>query len=297
MKAVWSLWTKPLRSESGWTWPSQKHHLLAWVLSVETARRHYPETALFTDDEGAEMLIDGMGLGFDRVSTALNALHDRDPEWWALGKVYTYSLQSEPFVHIDTDVFLWNKLPDRLETADVFAQNPEYFDGRCMHYPLERIGHAINAVNGWLPKELSHGLSAGDWYKAANCGIMGGNRVDFIRYYAGLALKFMEDPRNRAAWSFLDHKWSMCCVFEQYLLTACIDYHRNFGRSSFGDVGIRYLFESESDAAHEAVRVGYTHLIAGAKQNLTLLDHVERRVRRDYPELYERCLEYIEKIK
>ena len=51
------------------------------------ARRHYPTTCLVTDDEGARLLIDGLRLPFARVSTALNALRDEDPEWWALGKI------------------------------------------------------------------------------------------------------------------------------------------------------------------------------------------------------------------
>ena len=108
-------------------WRSQAHHLFSWVLSLETVRKHFPRTAVFTDDEGARLLIDQLGLEFDEVSTELNALDQHDADWWALGKVWTYRAQSEPFIHFDSDVFLWNALPDLLTSASVIAQNPDVF--------------------------------------------------------------------------------------------------------------------------------------------------------------------------
>jgi hypothetical protein len=90
MRAVWSFWTKPFHAYYKGNWASEKHHLLAWVLSVETARKHYPVTALITDDDGARLLVDGLGLQFTCVSTALNALPNLEHEWFNLGKLYAY---------------------------------------------------------------------------------------------------------------------------------------------------------------------------------------------------------------
>ena len=79
MRAIWSLWTKPMRTGNSWAWLSPLHHLLSWVLSVELAKKHYSDTALFTDDQGARMLVDGIGLEFNSVSSELNALDNYDP--------------------------------------------------------------------------------------------------------------------------------------------------------------------------------------------------------------------------
>jgi len=68
-----------------------------------------------------------VALSFSNVSTEINALAGYDPGWWALGKLYSYSVQQDPFVHIDSDVYLWKLLPSHLESADVFTQNPESF--------------------------------------------------------------------------------------------------------------------------------------------------------------------------
>jgi hypothetical protein len=36
--------------------------------------------------------------------------------------------------------------------------------------------------------------------------------------------------------------------------------------------------------------MGFTHLIAGAKRNPQVAKTLERRVQRDYPEYYDRCI-------
>lgn len=274
-------------------WINERHHLLSWVLSVETARRHYPHTSLFTDDKGAEMLIDAVGLQFEHVSTELNVLDRHDPDWWALGKVYTYSLQSEPFVHIDSDVFLWNPLPARLESAAVFTQNPEYISYGSSYYRSENFEFAINAVNGWMPEELDSYFPFGGVLKACCCGILGGNRIDFIKYYANLAIKLLEDPRNQPAWILLADKIGDNVIFEQYLLSACIKYHKGREGSPYKDIDIQYLFESAGEACTNAEKAGYTHMVSIIKKNRALMESLEKRVQRDYPEYYKRCIRVV----
>lgn len=292
MRAVWSFWTKPLKR--GWSnWTSEFHHLLGWVLSVETARKHYPQTALVTDDAGAEMLIEGIGLQFDHVSTILNDLNSHDPDWWAFGKMYAYRLQKEPFVHIDNDAFLWSRLPERLELADVFAQNLEYISFGKTYYHPEQIEYAIRSVNGWTPEEIDYHVSADGTFKAACCGIMGGNRIDFIHYYADLAIRMMEHPDNQAAWRSLNERITLSLIFEQYLLAACIEYHKNRQNSPYSDIRDEYLFESMSHAQEQAAAVGYTHLIGPAKRNKMIIERLEKRVQKDYPDYYERCINFI----
>ncbi|MDD5036498.1 MAG: hypothetical protein PHE55_17275 [Methylococcaceae bacterium] len=292
MRAVWSLWTKPFKHGRCY-WASEFHHLLGWVLSVETARKHYPETMLVTDDAGAEMLVEGIGLQFDHVSTALNELNFHDPAWWAFGKMYAYRLQEQPFVHIDSDVFLWNRLPERLESASVFAQNPEYHNLGSTCYHPEQIEHAIRSVNGWIPDEIDYYMPVDGVFKAACCGIMGGSRVDFIRHYADLAITMMEHPDNQAAWLSLNDRMSLSLIFEQYFLTACVEYHKGKQDSPYGNIHDEYLFESMGDAHEKAALVGFTHLLGATKQNKQVSERLEKRIMKDYPKHYERCLRFI----
>jgi hypothetical protein len=297
-RAVWSLWTKP--PHHWWQWTSTKHFLLAWILSVETARQHYPETVLVTDDEGARILVDGLGLDFNHVSTELNALHSHDPDWWVLGKLYAYRAQTKPFIHLDYDVFLWKAPPERLSCAPVFTQNPEYFPFAFddAWYRPHVYDVAVKAVNGWLPVEW-------DWYvslrgdQAFCCGILGGNRTDFISYYADTAIRIIEHPHNQLAWSLLGNKIGDNILFEQYFLAACIAYHKSCEASPYHDLDVQCLFPSAGDAftPERAREAGYAHLIGGAKQDQVLAERLEKRVLHDYPSHYERCLRYLEAAK
>ena len=186
MRAVWSFWAKPFRAHHHCVWMSPLHHLLAWVLSVQTVKAHYPDTALVTDEEGARLLVDGLKLEFTTVSTELARLQGEDPDWWVLGKLCAYCSQTAPFIHFDNDVFLWKRLPPALEEAPVLAQNPEKFplSDESWYRPL-RYERAIRAVRGWVPEEwlwsTSHGHDT-----AVCCGILGGTAVEFLTYYAGL---------------------------------------------------------------------------------------------------------------
>lgn len=299
MRAVWSFWTKPWRERRSWSWPSEKHHLLAWILSVESARRHYPDTSLITDTEGARLLLDELGLSFARVSTELDALDEYDPGLWMMGKLHAYRAQKEAFVHIDTDVFLWNRLPERVENAPVFAQNPEHFTIGASHYKPERLQRLMTKeTSGWIPPEWEWALSYGEQQRGECCGIAGGTNTDFIRYYAETAIQVIEDPRNRPGWSSVRDKGEYNTLIEQYHLAACVDYHRQRPDSPYREVDIRYLFESFTTAfdANVAAKVGFTHLLAGAKQNIVVTDRLERRVAREYPHLYDRSMRCAAKL-
>ncbi|MBD2511504.1 hypothetical protein IQ274_27810 [Nostoc sp. LEGE 12447] len=288
MKAVWSFWTKPLQANQRRIWLSEKYHLLAWILSLETAKKHFEKTALFTDTQGARQLVDELGLEFDEVYLELDALQDHDPKWWALGKVYTYRAQTEPFIHIDNDVFLWQNLPAEIISAPLLAQNPEYFLVGNSWYDPEGIEAAIHSVNGWLPDEWQWQRSRGSLQVAYNCGIFGGNAVDFISYYADLAIKFVEHPANQRAWNLLTHSTERNVLFEQYILGCCLEYCRYYPHTPYQNIDIKYLFPSLDEAfvPENATRLGFTHLIADAKRNPTISASLEKRVQRDYPEHY-----------
>jgi hypothetical protein len=292
VRAVWSFWAKPFRLRHNRVWLSERHHLFSWVLSVGTVREHFTELALVTDEDGARLLVNGLGLEFTSVSTALSALKDANPDWWVLGKLWTYRAQTEPFVHLDNDVFLWKPLPERLQRASVFAQNPENFsfDEENWYRPLY-VEHAIRAVNGWAPEEWLW-FTSGRGNRAACCGILGGTALDFIAHYADSAIRMIQHPANEAAWRRVGGTVGDNILMEQYLLAACMEFHRGRNGSRYRRVEMQYVFPSAERAFDEgaAARAGYTHLIGGAKRNVALLERLEQRVQRDYPNHYEKCL-------
>jgi hypothetical protein len=294
VRAVWSFWSAPHRERGGWVWPSELHHALAWSLSLRTASRHYPDTWLYTDDAGADYLIDRLGLRFAHVSTRLNALAGQDPGWWALGKLYTYRAQTEPFVHVDSDVFLWLRLPRRLESAQVFAQNPEPVEPGASFYQPEKIESALARRGArppeewlWFRRRWPGGL------RGECCGIYGGTNLAFIRHVAGLAIDLVEARRTRAAMAALDDKPRLMVVLEQFLPAASIEFHRARADSPFRGIDIDYLFGSSwelFDQRH-AKRAGFTHLLGDVKRIPAVARLLEDRVYREDPGQYRRCVQ------
>lgn len=292
MRAVWSFWSKPFHAWKGSIWREPRHHLMAWGLSLTLARRHFAETQLVTDSQGKDLLVNELGLRFDSVSTALDRLSGADPGWWALGKLVAYSIQDRPFLHLDTDVFLWKALPPSLLCAPVFAQCPEQHaldHAWCGPREIEALFERHHAS---LPVEWQWASSRNSSsFREENCGILGGNRVDFLRYYAETAIRLVTDPAHGVLWAELPEKSGFNMLIEQFFLAACLDYHRIHPQSKFRGIQVRYLFPTWSEAFNPqtASRLGYTHLMGDMKTHPAVAARLESRLARLDPAFLAHC--------
>jgi hypothetical protein len=293
MRAVWSFWSKPFKEYKGRIWHEPWHHWMAWGLSLRLASRYFPETVLVTDTEGKAMLVDQLGLSFTHVVTDLDRLRDMDTGWWALGKLAAYRLQDAPFLHLDTDVFLWKAPPASLLAAPVFAQCPERHALENAWCGPEEVVNLFQRYRLDLPFEWKWALArSSGWFREENCGIMGANRVDFIRYYSDLALDMAMNPVNAEAWRTIPDKSGYNMVLEQFQLAACIDFHRFHPSSLFRGLRIEYLFPSWEASYNEGIagRAGYTHLLGDAKTHPDIAARLERRMAEIDPTFHRRCL-------
>jgi hypothetical protein len=294
MRAVWSFWSKPCLERRGRAWRSPLHHMLAWGLSLRLARRHHGETMLVTDSWGKRLLVDRLGLAFTRVSTELDCLSDADTGWWALGKLFAYRLQHEPFVHLDTDVFLWKPLPAALLAAPVFAQCPEehtVLDGST--HP-EDVETAFARENLQVPAEWEWSRSRSLYtFREANCGIVGGTHTGFLRYYADRAIDLALNPCHARAWNRFQDKANFNMLVEQFFLDSCVAFHRSHPESPFRGVYMRYLFTSLAEGfdEHCAARAGFTHLLGDAKRDARVSQRLEERMRAEDEAFYRHCVE------
>ena len=135
MKIVQSLWSKPnqglpFSEKNKLGWPDRKYNYFSWALSVLQFKQYYDEVELVTDKEGYQLLIDKLGLPYSRVQVLLDDVNDYPPRLWAIGKIYVYNIQEQPFIHADGDVFIWKKFDERFESAPLVAQHwegGEYF--------------------------------------------------------------------------------------------------------------------------------------------------------------------------
>ena len=82
-------------------------------LSVFSAKRTGYEVVLYTDAEGATLL-KNTRCQFDNIRVVDWFRHDHHEDYWNFCKLQTYAYQTEPFLHIDFDVYLMEtfKIPD-----------------------------------------------------------------------------------------------------------------------------------------------------------------------------------------
>ena len=265
--------------------------LAAWIFSLEKARCHFTRTKLHTDDHGARLLVDGLGLEFSQIELTLNALNGCDTNFWSKGKLLSYLMETEPFVHLDYDVFLLRGLPERLLHAPVFAQSLEPFTlwGGSGYRPhvIESLIEGVQ--DGWMPKEWRWYSHSGEQQAGVCCGIFGGNQLDFIHHYARTALQILDSRGNRKAFAVAPmslRKWIIIHV-EQYLLSAMLNYYRSQDRITFSNLGMEHLLDYRS-LNEDVEREGYIHLIGQSKIKPNVIKRLEARVRDEYPNLWER---------
>ena len=186
-----------------------------------------------------------------------------------------------------------------MEGAALVAHRSAGF-GQCPedHPPLETwcgpadVEHAFQKHNLRLPPEWEWARSRSiSHFREANCGIVGGTRTDFLRYYANLAMDLVLNPKNAAAWAEFPDKAGDNMVVEQFQLAACVDFHRISPDSPFRSIGIRYMFPSFGHAfSQEATaQMGFTHLLGGIKSHPTVTARLERRIASLDPSFHRHC--------
>ena len=125
MRIVQTFWTAgqdPLKHSFGWSHP--QYNLMSWALSCLSLREHYDDVELYTDSAGYHILIEVLGLPYTKTHVVFDDFKCL-PHHWALAKIKTYSMQTEPFIHVDGDVYLPQPLPKEIENAPLVAQNRE----------------------------------------------------------------------------------------------------------------------------------------------------------------------------
>lgn len=102
IQTFWSGGHDPL--ECGYGWNHAEHNLMSWALSCHSLRRHYSQVELYTDQRGYDVLIGKLRLPYTKV----HVVYDDSlclPQHWALAKIRTYAIQTEPFLHVDGDIY------------------------------------------------------------------------------------------------------------------------------------------------------------------------------------------------
>jgi hypothetical protein len=297
MKIIQSFWTKPflqsgeflIDSRMHGGWPGRKYNYFSWALSCLQLKQFYDKVELVSDALGKYILIDKLQLPYDNVAISLNKLDDYDASLWALGKIYAYSIQQEPFLHVDSDIFISKRFDGRIHEAALVAQNrenntPEYaqtFNDICKKF-------------NYVPPYLKQ-LEGSEYIPCSNAGVIGGTDVGFFREYTNEIFRFIDEndksiDENAAK---LNSAY-VNVVYEQII------YNR-----LAGEMGreITYLFPDHDEvpgyigffhAAEE--NGGFVHCLGSYKQNRLAYRVMEIKLKTLYPEYYRRIVDLMENM-
>ena len=252
-------------SDYSFGWLNQESHLMSWALSCLSISKHY-DVALYTDTEGKRMLVDRLKLPYKEVHVVYDDLAVL-PHHWAIAKIKTYTLQVEPFIHVDGDIYIPNPLPDDILKAGLVAQNREI----GTKYYRRMVDRMLSFGTIKLPRYIEQGLEE-ESISSYNMGIFGGNDVDFIHEYCDEAMRFVRDNDiNNAS---LPHSRVVCNIFfEQIILAAFADLKKREVASVLGrdvkDEG--YSGFEFCDLAYYEQRA-FFHLLGGHKPQMAALE-------------------------
>lgn len=283
MNIIQTLWCGNRKlTESQFWWSHAEYNLMSWTLSCHSLREHFEKVTLYTDTEGARILIDTLRLPYSEVIVNFDGF-DCLTCHWALAKVRAYSLQSAPFLHIDGDIYLPQPLPQNALGGALTAQNKEY----CSEYYKGMIRRFLAVDNLKLAPKFAEALRQDD-VPSYNLGFCGGNDTEFFGEFCEEVERFFKDNDFNGE-RFRNADISANVVYEQ-MFFSIMARDKGFEVSTIYPGTIRdngYRADDFCDLSHYEQRQ-FIHVLGGHKRTQATCGMVERTLLRKYPEAYER---------
>lgn len=272
----------PLLNAGGFLAP--EIHFMSWAFSCLQLRKFYPNVELHTNQQGKEILIDCLELPYSKVHLSLETefMENLHPNMWAYSKIHTYSLQKEPFLHVDGDVFIWKPFEEKLLQGDLIAQNIEDFIGVYAH-SLETIIKNADYVPNWIPKDSKS-------YLSYNAGILGGTHLDFYSTYTQIAFEFYE--KNKNCFDKLSKiDTNVNTIPEQYLFNVLVQ-QQNVNVNCYSDkvIKIDSDFLDYVDIASVPKERTYFHVLGQFKQRKEANQFINFLLKKEYPEFWQKIV-------
>ncbi|MCF2494306.1 DUF6734 family protein [Dyadobacter chenhuakuii] len=282
MKIVQSTWFPDKNDISG-RWSSEKSMLYNLNLSYIMLKKFYSDIELHTDNIGYQILVKELGLQYSNVVIDLErpsfselCSFNIEP-YWVLKKLFIYSQQHTPFIHVDNDVYLFRQFSEKITKSALCAQNIEinsyYTDA------LETIQQKFTYVPNWL-KQASK-----DNCHAVNAGIIGGNNFHLFGLYFQEVVELLERNRDKLTEISVGN---MNIFLEQCMFKIYADYHD----ASFEyqiDFVYKDKFSYNAYKIHDAPKLStYIHVMS-CKSNSTVQEAIAKTLYYEDQNAFTKC--------
>lgn len=162
---------------------------IAAFASITLWKHFYPETTTYLYcDESVKLYFDKIGLSsfWDVIDTSIHKTQDiyNRTAFWTIDKIRVFSHLKEPFIFIDLDFYIKEKIPIEFQEYDyvvAFTENTKSF------YPFyyDKVFDCIN-----FPKEFSFNDTAHN-----TCFFLV-NNLDVVKKYTNMCLQYMKDVND-----------------------------------------------------------------------------------------------------
>lgn len=285
MKIVQSYWSHPShfkderkfgRTKGGFL--DELFHYMGWALSCLTLKKFYKKIELVTDKEGEALFINQFNLPYSSVSVCLDELNGYHPELWAIGKIKAYQIQTEPFLHVDGDIFIWKKFGDK-----AFHKKPLIVQNIDLDYAwYKEMMKAIETHFEFVPTEIYEAYKIRKDFTAINAGIIGGADLGFFQEYTNKAFEFV-DKNVECLKSVNIGLFNN--VFEQYLFY-CLAKAENKNIEPLFNLKPHSEFTELMNFNLVPNFCSYIHLMGFAKKNIFACEQIEMRLKYEFPKYY-----------
>lgn len=260
-------------------------HYMSWSLSCLQLLKFYPEVELHTNTAGKEILIDLLGLPYTKVHLSLETefMYNLLPNMWAYCKIHTYSIQNQPFLHIDGDVFIWKPFKNSLIQSPLIAQNIDE-NLQVYEHCLEIIKKQAPFIPEWLRFEKNQ-------IRAYNAGIIGGNNISFFKEFSRLAFEFYD--KNNLHFNKLNNDNKNIHIVPEQFLPYVLSRKWNIDVILQNDKIVNpsngefnHFFEIDKIPFEES----YMHVLGNSKRSKIHNDFVSFVLKQEYPEVWQKII-------
>lgn len=278
IKIVQTNWAAQKNSfKAGWL--NVKFNLMSWALSSISIAKFYSNIELNADDIGYDILINRLKLPYTSIVMSQNNFDSISEKFWITRKLYSYSLQKQPFIHIDGDAMLFQPFEESLLNASLIAQNYEY-DHPYYLESFKEICETCKYLPKYIKKDNLGRISA------ANAGIIGGNNFHFFENYKAEVDHFI--CQNKKQLEKME-TYKANIFLEQYLFKSLADEM---------DISISYQMKDKIGKINDYKLDRFWNLpnnckylhVMNYKQNPTICEQMAQRLYIENQELYERVI-------
>lgn len=201
------------------------------TLSLLLLKKYYDKVVLYTTIEIANIVRE-IGLPYDEINDVL--LENVTTRTFSIPKLLVYSIQTEPFIHIDLDMFLFKKI--KFDYKSIYSTYDEgigcdfKMDKRGLGFFSTYIKNSFNLMNK-LPVLFRDEIN---FSSIPNMSIFGGFDYDLISESTLYCLNIYE--KNRV---FFDSEFYNACIIEQLFIPSAI---RMLNKNNLKSTEITYLF-------------------------------------------------------